>query len=172
MFSDSGGGDPDDGGQQAQDGVTEYHGNIGKVSSRERLGDHQCRYHGGYIGVEQIGAHTGHVTHVVAYIVGDYGRIAGVIFGNPQLHLSGEIRGDIRRFGEDSSAGLCEQSQGAGSEGKAQKDGRIVKKHQNGRYSQQRAADHQQPHHGTAPKSDQEGRLDALPGGFRRTSVG
>ena len=77
VFSDSGGGDSDDGGQQAQDGVTEYHGNIGKVSSRERLGDHQCRYHGGHIGVEQIGAHTGHVTHVVAHIVGDYGRIAG-----------------------------------------------------------------------------------------------
>ena len=58
------------------------------------------------MGVEQVCTHACNVTHVVADVVGDNRRVAGIVFGNPQLNLTYEVSGNISRFGEDSAASL------------------------------------------------------------------
>ena len=85
-------------------------------------GDDQRGGHGRHIGVEQVGAHAGHVAHVVAHVVGDDGGVAGVVLRDAQLHLAGQVRGNIGGLGEDAAAGLGEQGQRAGAEGEAQQD--------------------------------------------------
>jgi hypothetical protein len=42
---------------------------------------------GADVGLEQVGAHAGHVADVVAHVVGDGGRVAGVVLGMPASTL-------------------------------------------------------------------------------------
>jgi hypothetical protein len=72
----------------------------GKQEVPEQHGGH--RRHG--IGLEQIGRHAGAVAHVVAHVVGDDRRVAGVVFGNSGFHLAHQVGTDIRTLGEDAAA--------------------------------------------------------------------
>jgi hypothetical protein len=64
--------------------------------------------HGGHggdrIGLEQVGGHTGTVTHVVAHVVGDGGRVAGIVFGNPGFDLAHQVGAHVGTLGEDTTA--------------------------------------------------------------------
>src|SRR3546814_17853816 len=51
-----------------------------------------------------IGGHAGAIADVIAHIVGDYGRVAGVVLGNARLDLADEIGADIGGLGEDAAA--------------------------------------------------------------------
>ena len=172
VFADFGCGDSDDGGQQSQNGVAEYHGSIGESAACQGFRDYQGGCHGGHVGVKQVRAHAGHIAHVVAYVVGDYGRVAGVILGDAQFHFSGQVRGDVGSLGKDAAAGLGEEGQGAGAEGEAQKNGGVAGDHQHGGYAQKRTSHYQQAHHGAAPEADEEGGLNALSGALRGPGVG
>jgi hypothetical protein len=64
--------------------------------------------HGGHggdgIGLEQVGGHTGTVTHVVAHVVGDGGGVSGVVFGNPGFDLAHQVGAHVGTLGEDTTA--------------------------------------------------------------------
>ena len=172
MLADPGGGNADDGGQQAQGGVTEDHGDVVKAHIGQGLGNDQGGGHGRHVGVKQVRSHTGHVAYVVAYVVGDHRRVPGVILGDTQLHLAGEVGGDVGGLGENAAAGLGEQGQGAGAEGEAQQDGGIPHNKQHRGHAEQGEAHHRQAHHSAAPEAHQEGGLDAVAGGLGGAAVG
>ncbi len=56
------------------------------------------------VGLEQIRCHTGAVANVVANIVGDHGRVAGVILGDSGLDLPDEVGPDVGGLREDAAA--------------------------------------------------------------------
>ena len=71
-------------GQQAQRGDAEQEG-----APRPGKGNDDGGGHGGYIGIEQVGSHAGHVAHVVAHIVRAItAGLRGSSSGMPSSHLT------------------------------------------------------------------------------------
>ena len=61
-------------------------------------------------GSEQIGAHTGHIAHVVAHVIGDHGGVARIVLRNAHFHLAHQIGTHIGRLRVDTAAHTAEQS--------------------------------------------------------------
>jgi hypothetical protein len=72
------------------------------------------RDHGAHIRFKEVGAHAGHVTDIIADVVGDHPGIAGVIFGNARLDLADQIGPHIGGLGVDAAADPGEEGDGAG----------------------------------------------------------
>ncbi len=70
--------------------------------------------------LEQVGAHARDVTDVVANVVSDRARVAGVIFRNAFLNLTDEVCTDVCRLREDAAAHAREQRDGGGAEAEAE----------------------------------------------------
>ncbi len=70
----------------------------------ERNGDDHGGGHRGDVTIEQVCAHAGDITHVIAHIIRDDGRISRIVFRDAQLNLTREIGRDVGRFGEDAAA--------------------------------------------------------------------
>jgi hypothetical protein len=66
--------------------------------------------------LEEVGAHAGDVADVVADVVGDRGRVAGVVLGDAGLDLADEVGADVGRLGVDAAADTGEQRDGRGTE--------------------------------------------------------
>ncbi len=71
------------------------------------------------VGLEQVGGHTGAVTHVVADVVGDGGGVARVILGDVLLDLADQVGADIGGLGEDAAANSHEHGEQRGTEAEA-----------------------------------------------------
>ena len=80
---------------------------------------HHCRTNGDDVGLEQIGRHTGTVANVVANVVGNHRRVAGIIFRNTGFNLANEVRTDVRAFREDTAAQTGENRNQRCTEGQA-----------------------------------------------------
>ena len=95
--------------------------NVG--AGEEDRGQHHGRDDGHHIGLEQVGRHAGAVADVVADIVGDNRRVAGIVLGNAGLNLADEVGADVRTLGEDAAAETREDRDQRGAE--AEPDQRI-----------------------------------------------
>ena len=62
------------------------------------------------IGLVEVGAHAGHVAHVVAHVVGDNGGVAGVVLGNSGLNLTHKVGTHVGGLGENSAAHTGKES--------------------------------------------------------------
>ena len=78
---------------------------------------------GDLVGLEQVGGHAGAVADVVAHVVGDGGRVAGVVLGDAGLDLADQVGADVGRLGEDAAADPHEQGQQRAAEAEADQDG-------------------------------------------------
>jgi hypothetical protein len=67
------------------------------------------------ITLENIGAHARHVADVVTDVVGDGGRIARIVFGDPGLDLAHEVGAHVGGLGVDPAADAREQGDGRGA---------------------------------------------------------
>ena len=56
------------------------------------------------IGFEEVSAQPGHVTDVVAHVIGDNGGVARVIFGDACLDFAHEVRAHVGAFRENAAA--------------------------------------------------------------------
>jgi hypothetical protein len=74
------------------------------VGVHEQGGQHHGGADGHDIGFEQVGGHAGAVADIVAHVVGDHGRVAGVVLGNSGLDLADEVGADVGGLGEDAAA--------------------------------------------------------------------
>ena len=61
------------------------------------------------VGLVEVGAHARHVTDIVPDVIGDDGRVAGVVLGDAGLNLADEVGADVGRLGEDAAADAGEQ---------------------------------------------------------------
>ena len=109
---------------------------------------------GAYIGLVQVGTHTGHVAHVVAHVVGDNGGVAGVILGDTGFHLTHQVGTHVGGLGEDTAAHTGEQSHGAGTHAEGQHGTGDVRRLQMEHEAQQHEPDgdvqQTETHHGEA----------------------
>ena len=80
------------------------------------------------VGLEQVGRHAGAVADVVADVVGDHGRVARVVLGDPGLDLADEVGADVGGLGEDAAAESGEDGDQRAAEAEADQrvDGLLV----------------------------------------------
>ena len=83
---------------------------------------------GDRVGLEQVGGHAGAVADVVADVVGDHGRVAGIVLGDPRLDLADQVGADVGGLGEDAAAETGEDGDQRATEAEADQrvDGLLV----------------------------------------------
>ena len=83
---------------------------------------------GDRVGLEEVGGHAGAVADVVADVVGDHGRVAGVVLGDPRLDLADQVGADVGGLGEDAAAepGEDRDQRAAEAEADQRVDGLLV----------------------------------------------
>jgi hypothetical protein len=74
------------------------------------------------VGLEEVRAHSGDVSHVVTHRIGDRGRVAGIVFGDPGFHLPDEVRPDVGGFRVDPAAHAGKKRNRARAEAESSKD--------------------------------------------------
>ena len=124
------------------------------------------------IGFIQVGAHAGHITDIVANIIGDNRRVARVVLGNALLHFAHQVSTDIRALGEDATARPQEQSYRRSTEGKSQPDMAVVPDKGDDGKAEQSQADDAEAHHRTAGEGDFQSPGPAPDGGIGRPGIG
>ena len=67
-------------------------------------------------GLEKISTHTGDITNVVTNVVGDGGRVAGIIFRNVGFNLTDKIGADVSGLGVDTTGDTRKEGNGGGAE--------------------------------------------------------
>ena len=145
----------------------------GRPGEGYRAGGKRHRGNNGrYVGLEQVGAHPGHIAHVVAHVVGDDAGVAGVVLGDAGLDLAHQIGADVGGFGENSAADAGEQGDGAGAEPEAGDDADVLKDQVQDGYAEQSDADHADAHHRAAGEGDAEGGVQSALGGGGGADIG
>ncbi len=129
--------------------------------------------------LEEVGAHAGDVADVVAHVVGDGGRVAGVVLGDAGLHLADEVGADVGGLGVDAAAHAAEQGDGRAAEavGRDDLEGVIgLEDHDeqdvDDRETEEGQTGDREAHHGTAAEGDGEGLGRALLGSLGGAGVG
>ena len=72
------------------------------------------------VGLIQVGAHTGYVTHIVTHVVRDGGGITGVVLGDTGLHLSYQVCAHVSGLGVDTAAHTRKESLCGGTHSEGQ----------------------------------------------------
>ena len=94
-----------------------------RLAGEEYRGEHHGGDDGHHIGFEQIGRHAGAIADIVADIIGDRRRIAGIVLRNPGFDLANEIGADIGALGENTAAETGEDRDERGA--KTERDQRV-----------------------------------------------
>ena len=68
----------------------------------------------------QVGAHAGHVAHVVAYVIGNNGGVAGVVLGDTGFYFTYQVGADVGSLGVDAAADTGKQGHGGSAHTKGQ----------------------------------------------------
>ena len=108
------------------------------------------------VALEQVGGHPGAVADVVAHVVGDRGRVAGVVLGDALLDLADEVGADVGRLGEDAAADPHEQREQRPAEPEADEDRRrgVLEDHDDHGGAEQAEADRE--HAGDAAGAERD----------------
>ena len=89
-------------------------GELARRRRRSRPSDDR-RHDRADVGLEEVGAHAGHVADVVAHVVGDDRRVARVVLGDAGLDLADEVGADVGGLGVDAAADAREQRDRGGA---------------------------------------------------------
>ena len=135
---------------------------------------------GDRVGLEEVGGHAGAVADVVADVVGDHGRVAGVVLGDPRLDLADQVGADVGGLGEDAAAEAGEDRDQRAAEAEADQrvDGLLVGAAGEDQDAvvagdaEQRQADDQHAGDRAALEGDVERRRDAAAGRLGDPGVG
>ncbi len=117
------------------------------------------------VALEQVGGHAGAVADVVAHVVGDGGRVAGVVLGDARLDLADEVGADVGRLGEDAAADPQEQGEQRAAEAEADEDRRrrVLEDHDDDRRAEQAEADGEHAGDATGAERHLQGRRASSP---------
>ncbi len=115
------------------------------------------------IGLEQVGAHAGHIPHVVTHIVGDDRRVAGVVLRDAGLDLAHQVGAHVGGFGVDPSPDPGEERHRRPPEADRGHDvypiglvEEVVEDQEPGADSEQAEPGDGEAHHGATPESNWE----------------
>ena len=173
---------PDDRGddRDAADHQREDRDLAGVVGGEGEDAEQHHRDRGDRVGLEQVGGHAGAVADVVADVVGDHRRVAGIVLGDPGLDLADQVGADVGGLGEDAAAEPGEDGDQRATEAEAdQRVDRLLVgaagDHQDPEVAgdpEQRQADDQQAGDRAALEGDVERRRHAAAGGLGDARVG
>ena len=161
----------------------DHHRRQRRLAGEEDRGEHHGGDRGHRIGFEQVGRHAGAVADIVADVIGNGGRVAGIVFRNAGLDLADEIAADIRTLGEDTAAetGEDRDQRSAEAEGDQRVDHDAAVRSQRQRAGQdhvidsdaeQREARHQHAGDGAGLEGDLKTAGQRLHRGLRGADVG
>ena len=147
-----------------------------------------CSEDGAAVAFVQVGTHSGHVTHVVAHIVGDSGGVTRVVFGDARLDFAHKVGAHVGRLRIDAAAHTGEKRLRTSTHAERKHggcdDAELVSGCQsiggNHRIEQQipeRDVEQAQPHydqshHRPAAEGDAQASVQRLPCGIGRTRRG
>ena len=114
-----------------------------------------------HIGLEQVGAHSGHVAHIIPNIVGDNRRISRVVLRDARLNLPHKVSAHIRRFCVDASAYTGKQRDRRRSKAESKQNIRISCKNINRAHTKHSQPGHAHTHHCPAGKRDGQSLVHA-----------
>jgi len=154
-------------------------------AGKEDRTDQHRRNDGHRIGLEKVGRHAGTVADIVANVIGDHGRIPGVVFRDAGFDLADHVSADIRTLGEDTAAKAgkdrnqrcteAERDKRFKNMAQARRFGRVInatKHNVIARDPEQSEADHQHTGDGARLECDSQRRLQSAgPGGICRSHV-
>ena len=151
-----------DGGQDAHGGQDQgEQGTSAVEGAGHGHAQSQGRHQSSHIGLEQVGAHAGHVAHVVAHVIGDNGGVPGVVLGDAGFHLAHQVSAHVGGLGVDAAAHTGKQRDGGSAQGEAGEDLHIVGEGIDGGAAQQAQAHHAHAHNGAAGEGDAQGLVHA-----------
>jgi len=155
-----------------------------RVAGQEDRNQDHGRNDGHGIGLEQICGHTGAIADIVADIVSDHGRVAGVILGDTRFNLTNKVRTDIGALGEDTTAQTRKDRNQRRTEAKGYKridevttSGISVLLHPDHEaevtgHREKCETSHQHAGYGTGPERDRKAFGHAAPRRLGRTHIG
>ena len=133
----------------------------------------QHRGHGRYgVGLEQVGRHTGAVTHVVTNVVGDGGRVAGIVFGNAGFDLTDQVSANVSTLGEDTAAQTGKNRNQAATETEGNQGNHVMGQGVVAGNRGQGQAGHDHTGNGTALEGHGQTGGHAFSSRFRRADIG
>ena len=139
---------------------------------------HRCD-HGDSVGFEKIGGHAGAVTDVVTDVVGDDGRIAGVVFRDAGFDLADQVSADVGALGENAAAEAREDRDQRATKGQTdQRVQRCIVTDEATHHAevtgdaQQSQSNHEHARDRAAPKGDLQCLIQAVASRVRGTHVG
>ena len=152
---------------RATSGKDQTESRVGADRIESRHSENDRRDQGDLVALEEVGRHPGAVADIVADVVGDGGRVAGIVFGDALFDLSHQVGADIGCLGEDAATHPKEQSEQRTPEAEPDQDGRrgVLKHHDDQGRAEQSQADGEHSGHATGP----EGHLQS---GRERTRLG
>ena len=172
---------PDDGGhdRHGADGERVQHRRVGRLLNRQEAEQHRGD-DGHGVGLEQVGGHSGAVAHVVAHVVGNNRRVAGVVLGDARLDLSDQVRAHVGALGENSAAQPREDRDQRAAEGQAHERMQHVARFHAGAvqhqvvagHAQQGQAHHQHSGDRAAAEGHRQRRVHSVVGGLRGARIG
>ena len=115
---------------------------------------------GDLVALEQVGGHAGAVADVVAHVVGDRRRVAGIVLRDAGLDLADEVSADVGRLREDAAADSQEQGEQRAAEAEADEDGRcrVLEDRDDDRCAEQAQPDGEHAGHAAGAEGDLQGR--------------
>ena len=137
------------------------------------------------IALVKVGAHTGHIAYIIAYVIGDGCGIARVVFGDTGFHFTHEVGSYVGGFRIDTAAHACKQGLCGSSHTERQHRGGDDAKFMGGchhihrdncveqqipeRNVEQAEPHYNQSHYRAAAESDTQTRVQRVARGIRRT---
>ena len=174
---------------RSQDGHAAQHQRVQHRLHGRRSHHQGAQHHGGNqghrIGFEQVGGHAGAVTHVVAHVVGNHGRVARIVFRDAGFNLAHQVGAYVSALGEDAAAQTREDGDQRRAKGQAdqrvEQGGQVFVRRQvavadqepvEGPHAQQAQADDQHACDGAALEGHVQCRANAVRRGLGRAHVG
>ena len=141
------------------------------------------RKHRTAITLVEVGTHTGYITYIVAYIIGNSGRIARVVLGDICLHLAYDVSAYIGSFGVDTATHTGKErlrrsthteGQHRGGDGNESVGVELVEHNKPNGNVEQAKTYHRQTHDSTGTEGNLQTGIQTLTGCISRTgrSVG
>ena len=125
------------------------------------------------IGLEDVGGHTGAVADVVADVVRDGRRVAGIVLGNACLDLADQVGADVGRLGVDAAAHAHEEREEGAAEAEAEEGlvGRLAESHEDEGAAEEAEAVGEHARDGARAVAELEGVAVAVAGGRGHAEV-
>ena len=158
----------------------------GGIATKQVSTTHNNRSHtqsgrcqnGASVGFVQVGTHTSHITHIVAYVVGDGGGVTRIIFWNTSFHLTNQVSANVSSLGVDATTHAGKERLRRSTHTKAQHCGRNlgqridrfadkfsggneIQNQEPNSNVQQGKANNNQTHHGTSAQSNLQAAVQA-----------